>query len=117
MNEKSANEKTNTQETPTFTLSNGSKTSEMRQRKNPYSKTPKTENHQIKEGIQPIDETPFLSFPYNGKYAISLGKFILATGFNTRKDAERKVQGFPWEIMLAAAEVVVTETNKMKNGN
>lgn len=65
----------------------------------------KTENVKIKEGVKPIEGTPFNSVEINEKFAITLGKNVLKLGFETREDAEKYVQGLPWEIILPAAVI------------
>lgn len=65
----------------------------------------KTENVKIKEGVETIEGTPFNSVEINEKFAITLGKNVLKLGFETRKDAEKYVQGLPWEIILTAAAI------------
>lgn len=65
----------------------------------------KTENVKVKEGVEPIEGTPFNSVEINKKFAITLGKNVLKTGFETRKEAEKYVQGLPWEIILPAAAI------------
>lgn len=65
----------------------------------------KTENVKIKEGVEPIEGTPFNSVEINEKFAITLGKNVLKLGFETREDAEKQVQGLPWEIILPAAAI------------
>lgn len=65
----------------------------------------KTENVKIKEGVEPIEGTPFNSVEINEKFAITLGKNVLKLGFETREEAERYVQDLPWEIILPAAAI------------
>lgn len=65
----------------------------------------KTENVKIKEGVEHIEGTPFSSVEINEKFAITLGKNVLKLGFETRKKAEKYVQGLPWEIILPAAAI------------
>lgn len=65
----------------------------------------KTENVKIKEGVEPIEGTPFNSVEINEKFAITLGKNVLKLGFETREKAEKYVQGLPWEIILPAAAI------------
>lgn len=62
----------------------------------------KTENIKVKGGVEPIEGTPFNSVEINEKFAIILGNNVLKTGFETREDAEKNVQGLPWEIILMA---------------
>lgn len=99
---------------PTSTQSSESKTSEKSRSKNPYSVTPKTENEKVQEGIEPIDGTPFISTPYGEGYAIALGRFIVGMGYKTREEAEKTVQGYPWDIILTAANVINNETKKQQ---
>lgn len=63
----------------------------------------KTENVKVKEGVEPIEGTPFNSVEINEKFAITLGRNVLKLGFETREEAEKYVQGLPWEIILIAA--------------
>lgn len=65
----------------------------------------KTENVKIKEGVEPIEGTPFASVEIDEKFAITLGKNVLKTGLETREEAEKYVQGLPWEIILPAAAI------------
>lgn len=65
----------------------------------------KTENVKIKEGVEPIEGTPFNSVEINEKFAITFGKNVLELGFETREDAKKYVQGLPWEIILPAAAI------------
>ena len=65
----------------------------------------KTENVKIKEGVEPIEGTPFNSVEINEKFAITLGNNIIKLGFETREEAEKHVQGLPWEIILPAAAI------------
>lgn len=100
--------------TPTSTQSSNSKMSEKHQNNNPYSVTPKTENEKIQEGIEPINGTPFISTPYGEGYAIALGRFIVGMGYKTREEAEKTVQGYPWDIILTAANVINNEIKKQQ---
>lgn len=75
----------------------------------------KTENVKIKEGVEPIEGTPFSSVEINEKFAITFGKNILKLGFETREEAEKYVQDLPWDIILMAAACYtefVTENKK-----
>lgn len=74
----------------------------------------KTENVKIKEGVEPIEGTPFNSVKINEKFAITLGKNVLKLGFETREDAEKYVQGLPWEIILMAAACYTEFVTKHK---
>ena len=65
----------------------------------------KTENVKIKEGVKPIKGTPFNSVEINEKFAIALRENVLKLGFETREEAEKYVQGLPWEIILPAAAI------------
>lgn len=65
----------------------------------------KTENVKVKEGVEPIEGTPFTTAEINEKFAITLGKNVLRLGFETREEAEKYVQGLPWEIILPAAAI------------
>ncbi len=75
----------------------------------------KTENVKVKEGVEPIMGTPFNSVEINEKFAITLGKNVLKTGFETREEAEKYVQGLPWEIILPAAAIYTEFVTKNKN--
>lgn len=74
----------------------------------------KTENVKIKEGVETIEGTPFNSVEIDGKFAITLGKNVLKLGFETREDAEKYVQGLPWEIILMAAACYTEFVTKHK---
>ena len=65
----------------------------------------KTENVKVKEGVENIDGTPFNTAEINEKFAITLGRNVLKLGFETREEAEKYVQGLPWEIILPAAAI------------
>lgn len=65
----------------------------------------KTENVKVKEGVEPIEGTPFNTAEINEKFAITLGRNVLKLGFETREEAEKYVQGLPWEIILPAAAI------------
>lgn len=65
----------------------------------------KTENVKVKEGVEPIKETPFTTVEINGKYGIALRNNLLKIGFEKREEAEKYVQGLPWEIILPAAAI------------
>ena len=83
-------------------------------KKNEYTER-KIENVKIKEGVEPIEGTPFNSVEINEKFAITLGKNVLKRGFETREEAEKYVQSLPWEIILPAAAIYceyVTENKK-----
>jgi hypothetical protein len=82
-------------------------------KENKYTKR-KTENVKIKEGVEPIEGTPFNSVEINEKFAITLGKNVLKFGFETREDAEKYVQGLPWEIILIAAACYTEFVTKHK---
>lgn len=74
----------------------------------------KTENVEIKEGVEPIMGTPFTTVEINGKYGIALGKNLLKTGFEKREEAEIFVQYLPWEIILPAAAIYTEFVTKNK---
>lgn len=74
----------------------------------------KTENVKVKEGVEPIEGTPFSSVEINEKYAITLGNNVLKTGFETREDAEKYVQDLPWEVILPAAAIYTEFVTKNK---
>ena len=74
----------------------------------------KTENVKVKEGVEPIEGTPFNSVEINEKYAISLGNNILKIGFETREEAEKYVQSLPWDVILPAAAIYTEFVNKNK---
>ena len=74
----------------------------------------KTENVKIQEGVEPIEGTPFSSVEINEKFAITLGKNVLKLGFETREEAEKYVQGLPWEIILPAAVIYNEYVTKNK---
>lgn len=74
----------------------------------------KTENVKIKEGVEPIEGTPFTSMEINEKFAIALGNNLLKLGFETRDEAEKYVQGLPWEIILPATAVYYEFVTKIK---
>ena len=63
----------------------------------------KIENVKVKEGVESIEGTPFNSVEINEKFAITLGNNILKLGFETREEAEKYVQGLPWDVILMAA--------------
>lgn len=74
----------------------------------------KTENLKVQEGAEPINGTPFTTVEINGTYGITLGKNLLKTGFEKRKDAEMFVQHLPWEIILPAAAIYTEFVTKNK---
>lgn len=74
----------------------------------------KTENVKIKEGVEPIEETPFNTAEIDEKYAITIGKNILKLGFETREEAEQYVQNLPWDIILPAAAIYTEFVTKNK---
>lgn len=74
----------------------------------------KTENVKIKEGVEPIEGTPFNTVEINGKFAITFGKNVLKLGFETREEAEKYVQGPPWEVILMAAACYTEFVTKNK---
>lgn len=74
----------------------------------------KIENVKIKEGVEPIKGTPFTSMEINEKFAIALGNNLLKLGFETRDEAEKYVQGLPWEIILPATAVYYEFVTKIK---
>ena len=75
-----------------------------KEKENKYAER-KTENVKIKEGVERIEGTPFNSTEINEKFAITFGKNVIKLGFETREDAEKYVQGLPWEIILPAAAI------------
>ena len=74
----------------------------------------KTENVKVKGGVEPIEGTPFNSAEINEKFAIILGGNLLKLGFETREDAEKYVQGLPWDVILMAAACYTEFTTKNK---
>lgn len=74
----------------------------------------KTENVKVKEGVEPIWGTPFTSVEINGKFAITIRENVLKLGFETREEAEKYVQGLPWEIILPAAAIYNEYVTKNK---
>lgn len=76
----------------------------LKEKESKYVKR-KTKNVKIKGGVETIEGTPFNSVEIDEKFAITLGKNVLKTGFKTRKEAEEYVQGLPWEIILPATAI------------
>lgn len=74
----------------------------------------KTENVKVKEGVERIEGTPFNSVEINEKFAITFGNNVLKIGFETREEAEKYVQGLPWEIILPAAAIFTEFVTKHK---
>lgn len=85
----------------------------LKEKENKYAER-KTENVKIKEGVEPIEGTPFNSVEINEKFAITIGRNVLKLGFETREEAEQYVQGLPWEIILMAAAIYTEYVIKHK---